>query len=338
MNLRLPILFLFFLTILTACEKLLIEKDENNTNENNFELLWTTLDRNYSFFEFKKIDWDSIYSVYRPEINNNLSDRELFDKMAEMLNELRDGHVNLYSDFDESRNLEWYSQYPSNFNSTILERNYLGDDFIKIGNFLVTIIDSVGYIYNGSFSEKTREIDVDKIIDKLHGTKGIVFDIRNNSGGFGSTGEIIASRFADRQRLVSYTLYKSGPRHGDFTTPQPNYAFPKGERQFTGKVVVLTNRRTYSATNDFVLYMSVFPHITVMGDTTGGGGGTPYDYELLNGWRFRFPRTMTISPNGFNVEHGIPPAIHVILTRGDEQRGIDTILEAAIRFIRSTGH
>ncbi len=338
MHWRLPILFFSILTVITSCEKLLIEKDENNTNENNFELLWTTLDRNYSFFEFKRIDWDSIYMVYRPQINNSLSDRELFDKMAEMLNELRDGHVNLYSGFDESRNLEWYSQYPSNFNSTILEKNYLGDDFIKIGNFSVTIIDSVGYIYNGSFSEITREKEIDKIIDKLYGTRGIVFDIRNNSGGFSSTGEIIASRFADRQRLVSYTLYKSGPGHGDFTTPQPNYVTPKGEKQFTGKVVVLTNRRTYSATNDFVLYMSAFPHTTVMGDTTGGGGGTPYDYELLNGWRFRFPRTMTITPDGFNVEHGIPPSIPVNITRIDERRGIDTILEAAISFIRSAGH
>ena len=331
----LPILFLYILTILTSCEKLLMEKDEDNTNENNFELLWTTVDRNYSFFKFKKINWDSIYSVYRPEINNDLSDRELFDKMAEMLNELRDGHVNLYSDFDESRSLEWYSPYPSNFNSTILESNYLGDDYRITGNFLVAVIDSVGYVYNGSFAEKTRERDIDMVIDQLYGTKGIIFDIRHNSGGFGSTGEIITSRFADRQRLVSYTLYKSGPGHGDFTPPQPNFVSPKGEKQFTGKVVVLSNRRTYSATNDFVLNMSAFPHVTVMGDTTGGGGGTPYDYELLNGWRFRFPRTKTIAPNGFNVEHGIPPAIQVNLTRIDERRGIDTILEAAIRHIRS---
>jgi len=331
----LSILFLFILTIIASCEKLLMEKDEDNTNENNFELLWITMDRNYSFFKFKKINWDSIYSVYRPEINNDLSDRELFDKMAEMLNELRDGHVNLYSDFDESRNLEWYSPYPSNFNSTILERNYLGNDYSQTGNFLLAVLDSVGYVYNGSFSEKTRERDIDKIIDQLYGTKGIIFDVRNNSGGLGSTGEIIASRFADRQRLVSYTLYKSGPGHGDFTPPQPNFVSPKGEKQFTGKVVVLSNRRTYSATNDFVLNMSAFPHVTVMGDTTGGGGGTPYDYELLNGWRFRFPRTKTIAPNGFNVEHGVPPAIQVNLTRGDEQRGIDTILEAAIRYIRS---
>ncbi len=335
---RLPILSVIFLTLFAACEKLLIEKDEANTNVNNFELLWSTLDRNYSFFEFKKINWDSIYSVYRPEINNNLSDRELFDKMSDMLNELRDGHVNLYSDFDESKNLEWYSPYPSNFSSTILERNYLGDNFVQISNFLLTVIDSVGYIYSGSFSEKTRETDIDKIIDRLYGTKGIVFDIRNNSGGYSNTGEIIASRFADRKRLVSYTLYKSGPGHGDFSTPQPNYVLPKGDRQFTGKTVVLTNRRTYSAANDFVLYMSAFPNVTVIGDTTGGGGGTPFDYELLNGWRFRFPRTMTITPDGFNVEHGVPPAIQVNQRRSDEIRGMDTILESAIQLIKSHNH
>jgi hypothetical protein len=335
MNTARTILSIILIVLFASCEKIFIENDPENTHENNFELLWSTIDEKYSFFEFKKIDWDSIYHIFRPLVNNGLSDREFFDLMAELLFELRDGHVNLYSDFDRSRNWEWYAGYPSNFNLAVVERYYLGENSIEIGPFSVTEIDSVGYIYSGTFIEKVKESDIDKIIDKFSGMKGIVFDVRNNTGGFSSNGKIIAGRFADRSRLVSWNLYKTGPGHGDFSKPQPNYIYPQGSRQFIKPVVVIANRRTYSATNDFVLNMSAFPHVTVIGDTTGGGGGTPYDYELLNGWRFRFPRTKTIAPNGFNVEHGVPPAIQVNLTRGDEQRGIDTILEAAIRYIRS---
>lgn len=324
------------LTILTSCEKLIIEKDEVNTPLNNFELLWDKVDRNYSFLEYKNIDWDSIYSVYRPKINNDLTDRELFVILADMMNELKDGHVNLYSGFQQSGNNEWYADYPENFNYSLLLKNYLGSDFQRSGSFMTTVLDSVGYIFSSSFSEKLKESEIDRAIEQLGDIKGIIFDVRHNSGGYSSNAKLIASRFADRKRLVSYTLYKTGPGHNDFSSPQANFVAPEGKKQFTGKVVILTNRRTYSATNDFVLSMSAFPNVTIMGDTTGGGGGTPYDYELLNGWRFRFPRTQTIAPDGFNVEHGIPPYVQVNLSRRDENRGVDTMIEAGIRLIKES--
>lgn len=319
---------------LLSCEKLLIEKDAENTNENNFELLWTTIDEKYSFFEYKNIDWDSLYRIYRPKVTNSINREQLFSIMSEMLLHLRDSHVNLYSDFDKAKNWEWYSGYPENFNYDILVNSYFGESYKKTGPFETTVIDSIGYIYIMSFSEKVKEQDIDQVIDEFYDMKGIIVDVRNNSGGYSSGGKIITSRFADRKRLVSYTLYKSGPGHGDFTRPQPNYISPEGKKQFKNPVVVLANRRTYSATNDFVLIMSAFPHVTIIGDTTGGGGGTPYDYELLNGWRYRFPRTQTLGFNGFNVEHGIPPTYHINLSERDENRGIDTIIDAGLRYIK----
>lgn len=321
------------LQLLLSCEKAFIENDMANTHENNFELLWTTIDGKYSFFEYKNINWDSIYHVYKPKINNGISERQFFDILASMLFELRDGHVNLYSDFDSSRNWDWHTSYPVNFNLTLLNFYYLGLEYLSTGPFMSTVRDSVGYVYIASFAEQVSDQDIDVIIEKYSGLKGIVIDVRNNSGGRNNNGKIIASRFADKKRLVSWYRYKTGPGHGDFSEPQPNYVRPEGKIQFTKPVVVLTNRRTYSATNDFVLIMTAFPHVTIMGDKTGGGGGTPYDHELLNGWRYRFPRTQTLAPNGFNVENGIDPNINVNLTRNDEERGIDTIVEAAIKFI-----
>ncbi|MGF1586024.1 MAG: S41 family peptidase [Bacteroidales bacterium] len=327
------IILLILIQVLASCEKAFIENDMENTHENNFELLWTTIDGKYSFFEYKNINWDSIYHVYKPKINNGISERQFFDILAGMLFELRDGHVNLYSDFDSSRNWDWHASYPANFNLTLVNFYYLGVDYRTTGPFMSTARDSVGYVYIASFAEQVSNKDIDEIIEKYSGLKGIVIDVRNNSGGLSNNGKIIASRFADKRRLVSWYRYKTGPGHGDFSEPQPNYVSPEGKIRFTKPVVVLTNRRTYSATNDFVLNMTAFPHVTIMGDKTGGGGGTPYDQELLNGWRYRFPRTQTLAPNGFNVENGIDPNINVNLTRNDAERGIDTIIEAAIKYI-----
>ena len=44
-----------------------------------FEEAWTFVDREYSFFEFKGVDWDSIHDVYSPMVNHDLDDEELFD-------------------------------------------------------------------------------------------------------------------------------------------------------------------------------------------------------------------------------------------------------------------
>ncbi len=332
------IIFAISITILIplfmACEKLMIEKDPDNSPENNFELLWNIIDRNYSFFEYKNINWDSIKHIYQPKINDSMTNRQLFDVMSDMLFELRDGHVNLYWGTERSKNWDWYSDYPANFNYNLLEANYINKETGSIGPFQTASLDSIGYIYCGTFAERIRESEIDIIIDNFQDMKGIIIDVRNNTGGYSVNGTIIASRFADSMRLASYTLYKTGPGHGDFSQPQPNYISPEGEKQFLKPVVVLTNRRTFSAANDFVLTMTSLPGVKVIGDKTGGGGGTPYDYELLNGWRCRFPRTQTLSPDKFNVEKGIPPFIHVNMNVQDEIRGMDTIIERAINYLK----
>jgi hypothetical protein len=320
--------------LITSCEDLFLEGDIENTNENNFELLWNEIDQKYSFFLYKNVNWDSIYHVYRPRVTNDLTRQQLFDIMAGMVNELRDGHVNLYSDFDRSRNFDWLAG-PVNFNYENVQKNYLGINFRTIGPYYTQVIDSIGYIYIGSFAGEFRSRDIDKVIEEFAGLKGIIFDVRNNSGGLSRTGKLVAGRFTSKTLLVSYTLYKTGPGHGDFSRPQPNFISPQGARQFLGPVVVLTNRRTYSATNDFVVNMSSIPHVTIMGDKTGGGGGTPYDYELPNGWRCRFPRTQTLNADRFNVEHGVEPDKKVDITINDETRGKDTIIDTALAFIKT---
>jgi hypothetical protein len=327
-------LLLLLLPAVLSCEKLMIENDRENSHVSNFELLWNEMDQKYSFFQFKNIDWDSVYHLTRPLINDSLTDQEFFDILAGMLYSLRDGHVNLYSDFDRSRSFEWYSGHPENF-SGMVQARYLGNDFRVTGPFMTQIIDSIGYVYCSSFADEFSERDIDMVIEQFHDLKGVIFDIRNNSGGLSSTGKRIASRFSDHPRLVSFTLYKTGPGHGDFSEPQSNYLLPRGIRQFTGPVAVLSNRRVYSAANDFVLNMQTLPHVAIIGDQTGGGGGTPYDYELNNGWRCRFPRTQTLTIDGFNIEHGILPDIKVNMSRSHERQLIDTIIETAITWIDS---
>jgi hypothetical protein len=63
--------------------------------ELNFEVLWNTFNDHYAYFELRKINWDSMYRVYRPRVTSNTSEVELYKIMNEMISAMNDGHVGL---------------------------------------------------------------------------------------------------------------------------------------------------------------------------------------------------------------------------------------------------
>ena len=82
--------------------------------------------------------------------------------------------------------------------------------------------------------------------------------------------------------------------------------------------------------------MRVFPYVTVIGDTTGGGSGSPIGRELPNGWTYRISRSMAMTPEKCTYEGvGLVPDITIQNTEADSTAGIDTILESAIKFLNS---
>ena len=100
-------------------------------------------------------------------------------------------------------------------------------------------------------------------------------------------------------------------------------------------VVVLTNRHSYSATNDFVNKMKLLDQVTIMGDRTGGGSGLPFNSELPNGWTVRFSASPMLNADKQHTESGIDPDIKLDMRMEDMEKGKDTIIEEAIRYIVS---
>ena len=319
--------------LLLSCEQVLIVEDPANEAEENFDLLWKSVDEKYSFFSYKKIDWDSVYNVYRPRIKNGMPQEELFDVMAEMLYHLRDGHVNLRSDFDVSRNWSWYLNRPPNFDYSLLERNYLLDDYEITGPFINKKIGNIGYLYYGSFMNGFSEKHMDYLIEKFRNCKGIIIDIRNNGGGRIDLISTLTSRFVKEEQITGYVRYKNGPEHNNFTPFYPQKIEP-AENIFHQQVVVLTNRSVYSAANTFASYMASLPHVVLIGDRTGGGGGAPYSGELMNGWHFRFSTTQMVDQEKEQIENGVPVDIEQDLLPADQAKGVDTILEMALLYFK----
>lgn len=329
---------IFSLLLLSSCDK---DLEYQNTASENFEILWKTVDEKYCFFEYKKgsiKDWNAVYNEYRPKVLSCRTDMEIFYVFADMLNELKDGHVNLYSAFDVSR-YDIEGNYPSNFDSKILKKeHYLGKDYKSAGGLKYKILDgNIGYIYYGSFSSGFSESNLDYILDYFKNTKGIIIDIRNNGGGMVSYVEMLASRFTNQKVLTGYWQHKTGKGHSDFSEPKPLYLSPSDRLSYYGKVALLTNRSCYSAANDFTQTMNILPNVRTFGDRTGGGAGMPMSSELPCGWRLRLSVAPYMDTNMNFTEFGIDPDVKVDMTAEDELNGIDTIIETAKEWLMVSG-
>jgi hypothetical protein len=331
------LIYILFIIVFSSCEKALIKPDPENNPVNNFDYLWTNLYERYSFFEYKGINWSEIYLKYRPHITNEIHDTTLFRVMSEMLYELKDGHVNLSSPFDVSRNWEWYLGYPQNFSWEIIERNYLYGDYRITGAFRNKILDeNIGYIYYPSFANTVNNYHISFLFNEFKDTEGIIIDIRNNGGGSLSNAKLIASRLVEDEHTAGYSYVKNGPEKDDFVKGNDFIIEPVEDViEYSKPIVVLTNRSSYSASSFFVLFVKDLTNVTIIGDTTGGGGGLPISGELPNGWTYRFSSTITTDINGFNIENGIPPHIKRDISESDRLSGVDSILEEAISFIKN---
>ena len=62
----------------------------------NFEVLWETFSQDYAFFERHDVDWQKVYSEYRPQVTSQTTEAELFELFKTMLMTLQDNHVHLY--------------------------------------------------------------------------------------------------------------------------------------------------------------------------------------------------------------------------------------------------
>ena len=328
------LLTLFFL--LPSC---VTEDIPENNPKGNFEALWRIIDTKYCFLDYKNkeygLDWDEVYRRYSNRLTDDMTHKQLFQVLAEMLEELRDGHVNLVASHETSQYREWYDNYPANFVDTI-QRIYLGKDYKTVAGIKYQVLeDNIGYIYYGSFSSAIGESNLDEVLNELSICDGLILDIRNNGGGLLTLSDRIASRFTNEKILTGYLSYKTGPRHNDFSKPEPLYVEPATDRvRWTKPVAVLTNRRAFSSANDFAGKMKQMPQAILIGDKTGGGSGLPFSSELPNGWSVRFSASPMYDPDMNHTEFGIEPDIHVNMTSEDMQKGLDTIIETARKHLK----
>lgn len=327
---------LYILTILltlTACHD---QPQWRDDPYGNFDALWTIIDEHYSFFDYKQVDWNEVGARYRAKLTRDMTSQELFDLCGDMLKELRDGHTNLIASHDVSRYWIW-EQYPVNYDERLIDEHYLNFNYKQASGIKYAILpNNYGYMRYASFSSSIGDGNLDLVFSYLSTADGLIIDVRSNGGGYLTNVETLVGRFIDRRTHVGSIQHKNGPAHNDFSEPFDYYFEPtKNHIHYQRPVVILANRGSFSATNNFVSIMRHLPQVTIVGDTTGGGSGLPFTSELPNGWRIRFSSCPITDVDGTITEFGVAPDVRVDLLDADAAQGRDTMLETAFQVLRS---
>jgi len=316
-----------------ACSDSILGPPPSTDRASVFDDVWREFDLHYSFFQLKNIDWKAIGAQYRPQALAAKTDAEFAVVVSKMLAELHDPHVSL-TPFGPGSTMRYVSPWDTAsmfYNPSATENRYVTAPSIASGGHIRygRVGTNVGYAVIEGFGGDGWAGEIDEVLERLKDVTSMVIDVRNNNGGNRTLALDIAGRFTDRSRTFGYIKIRNGPGHGDFSDYIAADVVPRGPRQFTGPVYVLSNRHDFSSAEDFILAMRG-TGAKIVGDTTAGVTGGPIVRELANGWTYELSQWIEYSSDKKPFEGiGIAPDIVVKSNALLMKAGNDPQLERA---------
>lgn len=334
---------LVLLFTFSSCKKIFLGKEEENSPENNFEIFWNDFDQHYSLFGVRNFNWDSIYTVYRPQVTNKTTDDELYNIFKNMISYLDDSHTfiivnkNKYHVSGEEK----YDQTEAEFSFNLLKEKYLDnlveipmEDIPQSPQYGKVRNKDIGYI-NLQYILTDNLSFMDDILKDIGKHKAIILDLRNNNGGSDVVAAEIAGRFVSTKKLLYTVEEKNGPNHQDFSSPIKYYSSQKGSEHFKKPVIVLTDRIVVSAAEILLLHLKSLDNVTQIGDTTAGDfSDTGMRRFLPNGWQYQYSIMKFLLPDGKSLDGiGHTPDLKIKNSESDIEAGSDLVLEEAIQYL-----
>lgn len=333
------LVILSLILLLQGCYKNIVEECDNVTTFNAF---WDQFNKGYTGFEEKKIDWDSVYTVFSKEINNQTSGDELKQVFQHILDYINDLHVSIQ--YKENEYLTTSGKtIGKSVQRQLLYEHYFSRDFSDEGIFAGQLPGGIAYLVIPGFMSALSGDSVQSIISSINYKGGFIIDLRDNHGGYVSMMNELLSYFCPATFHAGFEKVKTGPGHNDFSDFRG--IMIEGSELIPSEIqkVVLINENVFSAGNIFAAFIKEVPNTTVMGARSSGGGGYPVSTILPNNWILSFPRNKLYDQQHQYLDNGVIPDI--IIDANKEHRndpksenGEDPVLEAAMEFLRSKRH
>lgn len=329
---------ILFSFLITSCEKVFVEPAANGNNQIEvFDEFWNIYNDKYAMFEFKGVDWQAAYDRIRPTISESTTDAELFEIMGGMVQSLRDGHSDLTDlSRDSIKGFDILNGAPLNFDFEIWAThiNAIKTEelqFFQDSNSVYSIIEgNIGYVFIPTFNVDISKEEINTILTHFKDTKGLIVDVRLNTGGSPEASTRLAGHFTPSEIKTGFERFKTGPGENDFSD-SPATGIPADGEIYTKPVMVLTNGLCYSATTTFIYQTNPLDHVKYIGSRTGGGSGSVADGFLSNGWKYSLSTSEFIDHEGRHLDDGFDPDIEIFIDESNVE--VDEVIQRAIEEI-----
>jgi C-terminal peptidase prc len=188
-----------------------------------------------------------------------------------------------------------------------------------------TLRNEIGYLYFTNFIMPLGKRLISDI-ESMQNARGIIVDLRGNSGGETNLGLLLAGLFVDKETLISTTQTRKG---------ETLYKAKPAKNPYRGKVVILLDEECGSESEEMTAGLQAVGRAFVIGRTSRG---EDMDATLeglpMKSLALLYPVGLPRTPNGIVIEgRGVTPDLDVKLTRAELLKGSDSQLEAAIQHI-----
>jgi carboxyl-terminal processing protease len=193
---------------------------------------------------------------------------------------------------------------------------------------------SVAYIKIPSFGDPNYERTAIEFVRKFQGAKALVIDVRSNGGGrtpYGLLRELMDREW--RNWITTTPLHNALDRARGLPPAQVQLdaavTGPNADA-YHGKLILLVDRFTCSASEDFVMPFKDNGRAIIIGEATEGSSGQPYFFNFGNGMTLLVGAERHTFPDGSMFEsRGISPTMTVDRHIADVQNGVDSVLDKA---------
>jgi C-terminal processing protease CtpA/Prc len=178
---------------------------------------------------------------------------------------------------------------------------------------------------------------VDGFMNNVKNSENLILDLRDNGGGLVVTLEQLAGYFVDKDTKIADLKGRKEMK--------PQMAKTKGNNVYKGKLIVLINSNSGSASEIFARFIQLEKRGVVMGDVSAGAVmqsiGVPMKSNAGIDTEIWYWMSMTnadvIMSDGKSIEHvGVTPQLILIPTGGDLAAKLDPVLSTAFKLFGQT--
>ncbi len=181
-----------------------------------------------------------------------------------------------------------------------------------------------------------NEKAIDEMLGESRKYPAMILDLRGNGGGYVATLQRLIGGVVDHDVTVDTPIMRK--------PAPPQVAKSRGDMAYKGKIIVLVDRRSASASEIFARTMQLEKRATVIGDKTSGsvmesrfhyqslGLDTRMGHDSGQGYGLTVTEADVIMPDGKSLEHqGVTPDEVILPTANDLAAGRDPVLSYAVQ-------